>query len=100
MTQAPRLLALDLDGTLLRRDKTIAPVDRDAIRACIKAGVHVAICTGRITLGALPSARELSLTTPMICADGGALCPKVVSRSTDTMRSPPVTSRVIPLGDP
>ena len=73
MTQAPRLLALDLDGTLLRRDKTIAPIDRDAIRACINAGVHVAICTGRITLGALPSARELSLTTPMICADGGVL---------------------------
>lgn len=76
-TSPAKLLAVDLDGTLLRRDKTIAAMDADAIRRCIDAGVHVAICTGRMTLGALPSARALSLRTPMICADGGVVADPV-----------------------
>jgi Cof subfamily protein (haloacid dehalogenase superfamily) len=76
-TSPPRLLAIDLDGTLLRRDKSIAQVDRDAVAECLSRGIHVAICTGRMTLGALGSAQELGLRTPMICADGGVLADPV-----------------------
>ena len=74
MMPAPRfLLAVDMDGTLLRDDKTIAPEDAAAIRAAPEHGIAVTIATGRLTTGALPVARELGLTTPLVCADGAAL---------------------------
>lgn len=41
------LIAVDLDGTLLRNDKTISEGNRAMIRKAIDTGVEVAICTGR-----------------------------------------------------
>jgi Cof subfamily protein (haloacid dehalogenase superfamily) len=71
---APRyLLAVDMDGTLLRDDKTIAAEDVEAIRAAPAHGIAVTIATGRLTTGALPAARELGLSMPLICADGAVL---------------------------
>jgi Cof subfamily protein (haloacid dehalogenase superfamily) len=76
---APRfLLAVDMDGTLLRDDKTIAPEDAEAIRAASAHGIAVTIATGRLTTGALPVARELGLTTPLVCADGAVLVDPVL----------------------
>jgi Cof subfamily protein (haloacid dehalogenase superfamily) len=72
--QTPRLLlALDMDGTLLKDDKTIAPVDAEAIRSAAQHGILVTLATGRLTAGTLPFARELGLTTPLVCADGAVL---------------------------
>ncbi len=42
-----RMLATDLDGTLLRRDGTISPRTRKALRAAEDAGLIVAFVTGR-----------------------------------------------------
>jgi Cof subfamily protein (haloacid dehalogenase superfamily) len=71
---APRfLLAIDMDGTLLRDDKGIADVDAAAIRTGASQGIAVTIATGRLVTGALPTARLLGLTHPLICADGGLL---------------------------
>ena len=72
--QAPRLLlAVDMDGTLLRDDKTIAPEDAAAVLEAAAHGIAVTIATGRLTTGALPAARELRLGTPLVCADGAVL---------------------------
>lgn len=74
MMPEPRyLLAVDMDGTLLRDDKTIAPEDLAAVRAAPAHGIAVTIATGRLTTGALPVARELGLTVPLVCADGAVL---------------------------
>jgi len=73
MTPFRYLLAVDMDGTLLRDDKTVSDVDADAIRAAAARGVAVTIATGRLTTGALPTARALGLSVPLICADGGLL---------------------------
>lgn len=67
------LLAVDMDGTLLRDDKSIAPEDAAAIRSAPAHGIAVTIATGRLTTGALPVARALGLSTPLVCADGAAL---------------------------
>jgi len=67
------LLAVDLDGTLLRDDKTVSPEDEAAIREAAGHGVAVTIATGRLKTGALPTARWLGLATPIVCADGGLL---------------------------
>jgi Cof subfamily protein (haloacid dehalogenase superfamily) len=67
------LLAVDMDGTLLRDDKTVSDVDAAAIRGAAARGIAVTIATGRLTTGALPTARALGLGVPLICADGGLL---------------------------
>ena len=71
--QVQGLLALDLDGTLLRPDGTIDPRDAAAVRRAIEAGWAVTLATGRLAHGTLPAARALGLSTPLVCADGGAI---------------------------
>jgi len=66
-------VALDLDGTLLRDDKSVADADARAIAAAAARGLVVTLATGRLVTGALPTARRLALSTPLICADGGLL---------------------------
>jgi hypothetical protein len=68
-----RLVALDLDGTLigddlLLRDRTIA-----AIRGLVERGVSVSIVTGRMATSALRFARELRLTDPIVGYQGALI---------------------------
>ncbi|MFZ1911940.1 MAG: HAD hydrolase family protein, partial [Propionicimonas sp.] len=42
-----RLIAADLDGTMLRHDKSISPRTISAIRAARQQGVRVVAATGR-----------------------------------------------------
>jgi len=43
----PRLLAVDLDGTLLTPDKRIGAADTEALRCAADAGVTILVATGR-----------------------------------------------------
>ena len=65
-----RLLALDLDGTVIGSDLTMDPRDVAAVRRAEAAGVRVVVCTGRPFPGALPWVRRLGLTSPFICYQG------------------------------
>ncbi len=47
LPQGLRLIATDLDGTLLRDDKTISPRNAEAIRLAHQAGLQVVAATGR-----------------------------------------------------
>ena len=67
-----RLVAVDLDGTLLSPDRTITPEDADTLRRCSGRGVHVAIVTGRRAPAALPYVEALPLS-PILVANSGAL---------------------------
>ena len=42
-----RIIALDMDGTLLTSDKTLVPDTVRDIRAASERGLHVVYCTGR-----------------------------------------------------
>jgi Cof subfamily protein (haloacid dehalogenase superfamily) len=73
---AVRLLALDIDGTLLTDDGDVAPADRLAIERARAEGVHVTLATGRLPSAALPVAEELGLGLPLVCCDGAVtVCP-------------------------
>ena len=49
-----RLIALDLDGTLLTSDKKLSERNRKAILECIRRGIYIVPCTGR-TLDGIPA---------------------------------------------
>jgi Cof subfamily protein (haloacid dehalogenase superfamily) len=65
-----RLLALDIDGTLLSSQKTIAASTRRAIRQAMDLGVFVTLATGRAYPLARGFARSLKLRMPIITHDG------------------------------
>ncbi len=68
-----KLIALDLDGTIVREDQTISCEDRNAIACAQKAGVAVAIATGRIYPTAERWLRLLNIKTPVICCNGAEI---------------------------
>lgn len=65
-----RLLALDLDGTLLNPRGQLTDRNRQAIAEARQCGVHVALCTGRRFRDARPLALELGLDVPLISHNG------------------------------
>src|SRR5687767_15887096 len=67
---AYRLLALDLDGTLLRADHSVDPRDVAAIAELQAAGVTVTIATGRLRTGAVDAARACGIRGPIACVEG------------------------------
>lgn len=73
MTQPIKLVALDLDGTLLDEDLKISPRVRRAIQATLARGVQVTLATGRSTISAAAFARDLGITIPIIGYQGGMI---------------------------
>lgn len=65
-----RLLALDLDGTLLHSRGHITERNRSALKSVRDLGVHVAIVTGRRFRDARPIALDLGLDVPVIAHNG------------------------------
>jgi len=65
-----RLLALDLDGTLLNRRGQISERNRLAIDKVREKGVRVAVVTGRRFRDSRPIALELGLDVPLIAHNG------------------------------
>jgi HAD superfamily hydrolase (TIGR01484 family) len=70
MTAKYRLLALDMDGTLLNDAQIITPKTVEWIQKAVDAGVHVCLSTGRAFNSALPYAKQLGLETPMVTVNG------------------------------
>ncbi len=68
-----RLLALDLDGTLLRSDHSIDPRDIAAISELQRAGVTVTIVTGRLQSGATGAAQACAIEGTIACVEGSHL---------------------------
>ncbi|MDI3281355.1 MAG: Cof-type HAD-IIB family hydrolase [Bacillota bacterium] len=67
------LIALDLDDTLLGPDLEVSERARAAIARAQGRGMRVTLATGRMFRSALPYARELGLTTPLITYNGGLI---------------------------
>ncbi len=65
-----KLLALDLDGTLITDTLIISDEAKEAIRAAQAQGVIVTLATGRMFRSAVQFARELNLAVPLICYQG------------------------------
>ncbi|HFI0700581.1 TPA: Cof-type HAD-IIB family hydrolase [Streptococcus suis] len=58
-----KLIALDMDGTLLNENKELMQPQIDAIHQAVEAGVTVVLCTGRPLVGVKPFVEQLGFDT-------------------------------------
>jgi HAD superfamily hydrolase (TIGR01484 family) len=65
-----KLIALDMDGTLLTEDKTVSKENRAAIEAAERAGVKVMFATGRGIQNVESYVKDLQLEAPIITVNG------------------------------
>jgi 5-amino-6-(5-phospho-D-ribitylamino)uracil phosphatase len=70
---AYRLLALDIDGTLVNSRDELTPATRTAIRKACDAGVRVVLATGRRYSKVLHLVEPLGLDVPLITASGALI---------------------------
>ncbi|TVY04146.1 Cof-type HAD-IIB family hydrolase [Cohnella terricola] len=68
-----RLIALDVDGTLLNDHHELTPRVREAVRAAAQQGAEIVLCTGRGPTSTLPVLEELGLAGTMITHNGSAV---------------------------
>ncbi len=68
-----KLIALDMDGTLLNSQGVVTAKTRKALRMAVEKGVRVTISTGRSYHGAAKTAKELGLTCPILVYNGSML---------------------------
>ena len=76
-----KLLALDLDGTLLNSHGKISPRNKKAIRDAEESGVLVTFATGRRFRDARPVALEVGFNAPIV-THNGALVKNAETRET------------------
>src|SRR5690242_13658821 len=65
-----RLLAADIDGTVLNAQHQISPLDLAALRRAHQSGIEVILVTGRRHTFALPIAQQLGFDLWLICSNG------------------------------
>jgi Cof subfamily protein (haloacid dehalogenase superfamily) len=70
---AIRLIALDIDGTLLDSHWQVPEANREAITAATRRGIEVALVTGRRYDFALPVARQIAAPLTMIVSNGALI---------------------------
>ncbi len=82
-----KLVAFDLDGTLVGRDLVITPRVRAAIARMLETGILGCIVTGRMYQAAVGYARELGFDAPVVCYQGAAI---VDPTTDDVLRDTPL----------
>lgn len=68
-----RLIAMDLDDTLLTDELTVSEPTRQAMTEAIARGVHITIATGRMFDSAQKIARQVGLNVPIITYQGSLI---------------------------
>ena len=95
-----KLVALDLDGTLLTDDHQITPNTVNAIQQAVESGVIVTIATGRMFPSAKKFAEQLKLNVPLITYQG-AVIKDVEEKNVwfERLVSPAISKRLIEIAD-
>lgn len=68
-----KLVALDMDGTLLNEEKEISAANRKAVAAALEKGVHLVLSTGRFITSTREYARSLGLSSFLITSNGSEI---------------------------
>lgn len=89
-----RLLALDIDGTLVGHDFRISDRTRAAIGEAVQRGVRVSLATGRMASSAAVFANRLGLSEPIVAHQGAVIREMRAQRERPDPDSPPWRGRV------
>lgn len=65
-----KLIAIDIDDTLINDDKEVTPATQTALEEAVAAGVVVTLATGRAYASAQAIARQTGLNVPIITYQG------------------------------
>ncbi|TVX92600.1 Cof-type HAD-IIB family hydrolase [Paenibacillus agilis] len=67
-----KMIALDMDGTLLHDDHSLSEMNANTIREVAAQGVEIVLCTGRSPVSTLPYLDKLGLEGVVITHNGAA----------------------------
>jgi Cof subfamily protein (haloacid dehalogenase superfamily) len=84
-----RLIALDVDGTLLNTHHQLSEVNAQAVLDAQSRGMHVVLATGKQYVGIVPLIERFGLTAPQITSHGALV--------TDPSTGTPLYERGIPV---
>jgi len=68
-----KLIACDLDGTLLNSERRVSERNKKAVQAVMAAGKMFIIATGRMYIAARPFAEQLELDVPIVTYNGALI---------------------------
>ncbi|GMG96369.1 Cof-type HAD-IIB family hydrolase [Tepidimicrobium xylanilyticum] len=68
-----KLIAIDMDGTLLNSERKVSDKNRNALLRAKKKGIHIVLSTGRILGSALYFSRNLGLNNHVIACNGALI---------------------------
>lgn len=69
----PKLIALDMDGTMLNERSELSPRTREALRAAQRAGIRVTAATGRMYPSAMQHIRDIGIESACIFYNGALI---------------------------
>lgn len=65
-----RLIAVDLDGTLLDPESKLTDRTAKAVQAAVDKGIEIVFATGKTYTAVAPLVKQFNVTTPSICLQG------------------------------
>jgi Cof subfamily protein (haloacid dehalogenase superfamily) len=99
VTQPIKLIAVDLDGTLLTSDHKMSEVNAKAIKVALEAGIQVVIATGKTYVSATWLYEKLNLKTPGVFNQGTVICNADGSLRSQQTLSPQIARQIITFAD-
>lgn len=88
MTNQYKILALDLDGTLLDAQSRITPENARAVRMAQQAGVQIVLCTGRNVREVRRFSEQLEAAPDWLVTANGAAVQHPGRQGTGVFRRP------------
>ncbi|PKB25139.1 hypothetical protein B0I00_0325 [Novosphingobium kunmingense] len=97
ITTPIRLLVSDIDGTMVRHDKSLPEANIVAVRDLVARGVPVTLISARPAAGILPIAAALGLEGPFGAFNGGTVFERDGTVLSDCVLPSPTTMRLLDL---
>jgi Cof subfamily protein (haloacid dehalogenase superfamily) len=95
MNELYRLIAADIDDTLLDPAGRLTPRTEAAFRRAIAAGVYVVLASGRMYESTRPYAERLGVNAPVVSYNGGMVYDMSAKKALATSAIPMETARAI-----
>ncbi|MEW9555916.1 HAD family hydrolase [Nonomuraea sp. NPDC050783] len=89
----PRIVATDLDGTLLTSARTVSPRTRDALRLARESGAEIVFVTARPPRGVRAVAEQAGVTGTAICSNGAIVYDLETDEITESLPLDPAAAR-------